>query len=303
MTDVTFTAVATSGSVTTDRYAITIGNTIYNVTPASGAANTANAIALAAAINAGTQAYATNPTTTTVKITLKDQSLGEKILVQYYNSSAWANVTLTVNSTTGGTVQRLFKATSTVSAGASFTMDRVAQFDGYYLGGTSATLNTGIVTGALTVGIKLVSYVLGGKNDVAVYGGLQGEDIIYTTNPSYGSGTSLELTDAEVKANTMSRMYTDLGYAFPDVPTTNVVTNERYDMVTITYRNVLEDLSAMRGTTSHEIHLQIALPNSDNAPLGNSNTDTPSYALFSSSGYLNLWANGSPKAFPKIATV
>lgn len=284
MTSVTFTAnILGTGA---GRHIVTIGNTIYNVADAGSAAQ--NATAIAAAINAGTQANAT-VSTADVTIVLKNSSTGEKILVVYSaDDSAWSVATLTVNATLGGTAMRQFKVDGTVAAAATFELDREAEFDGYFLGGSTATLHTGGVSSNTIAGIRLIHDVAGDVADIALDGGLSGLGRYKTTNPHKGSGTYAEVLDAEYDAQHRSVGYFHPGAPFVERPPVYSVSGEIYDILTLTFTNQREDNSAQHGVTNFLIHAQIAIPESE-AGMGNFLT------------YLNTWAASAPKAFPSVS--
>ena len=205
MTSVTFTANALGSTPDAGRHLITIGGTVYNV--ADAGSNTANATAIAAAINAGTQATAT-VATADVTIVIKNTTIvSSKVTVTYSaDDSTWAVPTLTVNSTAGSTIGTIYKVAATVTSAASFELDRA--FEGetmYAIGGTSLLLNTGVITlsGTPQYGLKITGYVAGhdiivSRSGILQYATLSTES---TTVPivkaSYGMGTYSQIVDME----------------------------------------------------------------------------------------------------------
>jgi len=194
MKSVTFTAdIAGTGA---GRHVITIGGTIYNVADAGSAAQ--NATAIAAAINAGTQATAT-VSTADVTIVLNSSTYGAKILVvQTDDDSSWVVPTLTVNTTTGETVATIYKASAAVSAAASFELDVAYVGEtGYYLGGTSKTLEAGIVTSITEYGLKMTADTAGASYDYAKQGVLENATVTSSVSSSKGLGSGVEMVKIE----------------------------------------------------------------------------------------------------------
>ena len=307
MTSATFTALILGSGA--GNHLISIGNTVYTVPDGGSAAQ--NAVAIAAVINAGTLATAT-VATAAVTITLKDKSVGAKILVRTFDgTSTYSTPALSAITTIGTTTsEKLFKVVTGTAISGNITIDRPAGFSGIFLMGTSVALNTGVVTGGFAgtspgtgvLGIKLTGNVSGQKTDINLYGNLAGCNIIYSQAPSLGSGTSAEVTDAEIKANTLSRSLYSPGAAFPEPIASNVVAGELYDIITITFNNKVQSGSAINETEIFPIHLQVALPHGDsyaNTTLGLLNG--PSDSLFGdSAGYLNLWATSCVGGFNYI---
>jgi hypothetical protein len=135
------------------RHVIYIGETTYNVADAGDAA--ANATAIAASINAGTQASA-SVDTATVTITYKPNFYALPPMVAYSaDDSSFSFATIAV--ATGNTAPTKYVAATAVTTGASFTLDIPWQGEtGYVVGGTGATVNTGVVTSITAWGIKIV---------------------------------------------------------------------------------------------------------------------------------------------------
>lgn len=194
MLSVTFTAsILGTGA---GRHIISIGNTVYNVADAGTAAQ--NATAIAAAINAGTQAIAT-ASTADVTIVLLDQTKGEKILVRLTSDdSTFTTPTLTVNATTGETVATTYQAAGTVSSAASFELDApYAGESGIYLGGTTLTLNAGIISSATQFGLKLTSLDTTVVYNYAKQGVLEFATLTSSVAPRKGLGVGSEVVKIE----------------------------------------------------------------------------------------------------------
>jgi len=192
---VTFTANALGSGA--GRHVITIAGTIYNVADAGTAAQ--NATAIAAAINAGTQATAVISGTSDVTITLVPSLYSAKMLVRYTaDDASWSTLTLTVTST-GETVGTIYKAAATASTAASFELDRAYVGEtGYWLGLTSTTLGTGIMTTQTEYGIKLRVDGLNGESySYAKQGVIQNATLTYTLNASKGFGTGTSVAAKE----------------------------------------------------------------------------------------------------------
>lgn len=181
------------------RHIISIGNTVYNVADAGTAAQ--NATAIAAAINAGSQAVATisGGGSDVVTITLLNQTKGEKILVvTTSDDSSFTAATLTVLTTTGETVATTYRAAGTVSSAASFELDApYAGENGIYFGGTSVTLNAGIMSSITEWGLKLTNLDYYLNYDYGKQGVLEFATLTYTVAPSKGLGTGPEVVKIE----------------------------------------------------------------------------------------------------------
>lgn len=266
------------------RHLIVIGGTTYNVADAGTAAQ--NATAIAAAINAGTQATAAVTSSTTVTITLKYNDKGQAITVtKTADDATFTQITTTVITTLGGTAMKLFNAVATVAAGASFTLDRPAQFSGTYYKGTSTLINAGEMSAINYYGLKLTDLIPGASFNVAVDLNLLGTPITYTTSPQPGSGTSAEILTLEQKAQGYTGYINRIWFPFP-FPT-YTVTNEKYDVITIKHNRVQDSMTMMDASFGQAIDTMLALP--DGAL-----QETKLLAL------LNSWANSSPRAFPTI---
>jgi hypothetical protein len=229
MKSVTFTCTANATKVS-------IGGTIYVV--ADAGTNAQNAAAVAAAINAGTLATATVSGTADVTVVLKPEVYGAKILAFDDNGAgSYTTLTLTVNATTGETVGTIHKAAATVSAAASFELDRPYRGEtGYYLGGTSMTLNAGIVTSITEQGIKLVVDRAGIVYYHSRQGVLENATITQTVGSSLGFGTGADVVKIEEGLIAYRGQFDTVDRRMKQLPRfANAATN--YDAYTIQFTN------------------------------------------------------------------
>jgi hypothetical protein len=279
MKSVTFTATLLGTGA--GRTIVTIGSTIYNIADAGTAAQ--NATAIAAAINAGSQATAT-VSTADVTIVLNPSSLGAKILVQLTaDDAAWTTPTLTVNSTTGDTTNVLHRALATVSAAATFELDRPYRGEtGYFLGLTSTSLGTGIVTGTTEWGVKMLILTAGDKYEYAKQGVLQyatltQREITGAVNPSYGFGTGQSVADMEKLTVVYRGQIDTIDLRMKQLPRyANLATN--YDFYTIQY-STLNDRDALEQSVVNLVDVGLAVPVGH---AGQAVLETVMKALFSS---------------------
>jgi hypothetical protein len=148
----TFTFTANILGTGAGRHIIYIGATSYDVADAGSADQ--NATAIAAAINAGTQASAT-AATSTVTIAYKPNFYALPPVVWYTaDDSSFTNVTVTIAS--GNTAPVRYVAATAASSAASFTLDIPWQGEtGYVIGGTTAATHTGVVSSVTAWGIKI----------------------------------------------------------------------------------------------------------------------------------------------------
>ena len=133
-------------------HVIWIGETMYAVPDAGD--DSANATAIAAAINAGTQAQA-SASTTTVTITYKDYAMYGTPMVMSTatdTSCTWANIAVTT--TVGDAIPVKYLITNTTSSTATFLLDIPWQGETqYFMDGTTDTSNSGIATLASSAGV------------------------------------------------------------------------------------------------------------------------------------------------------
>lgn len=146
-----FTFTANILGTAAGRHVITIGETSYNVADAGTAAQ--NATAIAAAINAGSQATAT---VSTADVTIVYKTAVKNTLPPIVNitadDSTWTFGAVTVNTTN---VPVKYVASSATSA-ASFNLDVAWQGEtGYVVGGNTASRNAGTMASITSWGIKL----------------------------------------------------------------------------------------------------------------------------------------------------
>jgi hypothetical protein len=144
----TFTAVALGAGA--GRHLVMIGDTAYNVADAGTAAQ--NATAIAAAINAGTDASA-SVATADVTITFKPCVKGPITVLSTNDDSTWAEVAYTIDS--GDANETKYRVDGTTSGAATFELDAEFQGEtGYHFGGTTVATNTGIAT-VTNYGVKI----------------------------------------------------------------------------------------------------------------------------------------------------
>ncbi len=154
----TFTFTASALGTGAGNHVITIGETSYTVADAGTADQ--NATAIAAAINAGTQARA-SASTSTVTIEYNPCTIALPPTVFDSNGSSFIAVTIV----SGNAVANKYKVKASVSAGASFLLTQAYQGEtGYIVGGTTAATMAGIAT-VTNYGIR----ISGVRNDYDVY--------------------------------------------------------------------------------------------------------------------------------------
>lgn len=147
-----FTAVALGSGA--GRHVVYIGTTAYDV--ADGGTNAQNATAIAAAINAGTQATAAVTSSTTVTITYLPSIYGTlpPLVISSDDDSTFTQVTVTVAS--GDSVPVYYTVPAATSSAATFDLDyEWAGETGYVYSGTSAAINIGTITATAYYGIKI----------------------------------------------------------------------------------------------------------------------------------------------------
>lgn len=137
-----FTAVALGAGA--GRHVIYIGGTSYDVADAGDAA--ANSTAIAAAINAGTQASAVAVGAGVTTITYYENTVALPPMVLSSDDDAtFANVAVTIAS--GDAVPVMYKIGATATNSATFELDEPWQGEtGYVYEGTTAATNIGIAT-------------------------------------------------------------------------------------------------------------------------------------------------------------
>jgi hypothetical protein len=197
-------ALGTAGS-----FAVYIGTTLYFITDQG--ADTANATAIAAAINAGTQAQA-SVSTATVTVTYKDNAQYGTPMVMTDATGSTALTTVAVTTLVGDAIPVIYLAAATTSAAATFLLDIPWQGETqYFMDGTVATSNSGKATLNATQlwGIKLtgkpkqyIPQVMRGFEKVRFTVGL-GDAFLTTCPVTYsiaaaeGTGTSYQIQELE----------------------------------------------------------------------------------------------------------
>lgn len=141
----TFTFPVTLLGTGAGHIAIYIGTTLYLIADAGSA--DVNGAAVAASLNAGTQAVASYDTgTDTITLTYRDYAMyGMPLVLTTDDDSAWTQVTVTT--TVGDAVPVKYVVAATTSAAATFLLDIAWQGETqYFFDGTTAALNSGIAT-------------------------------------------------------------------------------------------------------------------------------------------------------------
>lgn len=141
----TFTFTADILGTSLGSHTVVIGTTVYTI-PDAGTAQQ-NADAIVAAINAGTQATATDSSSTTVTITYNDSTIElPPFVIKSVDDSTFTSVAVTISS--GDSIPVKYKVAATTSTVANFELDVPWQGStGYLYEGTSATTsNIGIAT-------------------------------------------------------------------------------------------------------------------------------------------------------------
>jgi len=148
----TFTFTASALGSDAGRHVIYIGETAYNV--ADAGTDEQNAIAIATAINAGTQATA-SASATTVTITYNPGFYSlPPLVLSSADDSTFATIAVTI--TSGEAVPVKYKASATTSAASTFTLDVPWQGEtGYVYEGSTAATQSGITTATGYWGLKL----------------------------------------------------------------------------------------------------------------------------------------------------
>jgi hypothetical protein len=281
----TFTADIAGSSA--GRHVVTINDQIYNVADAGSAAQ--NAVAIAAAINAGNLGVAT-VSTAAVTIVPKTSTPISVFVTQTDDDSSWAALAVTLN--TGNTMPVKYGIVGAVSGGATFQLDEPFQGETMYcVEGTSLTLTCGKYTIGTTPlwGLKLVGLVqpfnpITGKyqkvrfealpisntnTPINLYTGtaysvMQGFDstVYYGTaqGASEGSGTYEQIAEQESLVKWATAGNTQLqGYPNNPIQTAfDSVANTRYGILSFTVKNALEGTPGQQPTTytSYQIAIQ-----------------------------------------------
>lgn len=193
-----------------DKLVITVNGTIYNITLAAAANATANAIVVAAALNAGSQGFATVSTGTLTFTIIGNSVLSAFVNTQFYDSTNWATVPVSTQTvTTGDTLGTVYQvAAVTVSGDATFELDR--SFTGescYVLGGTTVTytttavMNTGVLTAGTQYGLQVISLYYYEQFRLALSADttdvLSDATVTTIVNTSLGNGTYRDVANQE----------------------------------------------------------------------------------------------------------
>ena len=223
-----------------DGHTITIGETTYNVPDAGNAG--ANATAIAAAINAGSQATA-SVNSSTVTITYNENVLLPAPLVYDVVGLAYIAVTIA----TGDDMPALIKAANTVSAAASFELEYAWVGETCYAkGGTTEATDCGIYTVSGEYGLKIIGETLGKNVQVSADGVLSNAQVTYGTSlagvftnvgASVGINTNALISDLE-SYGMYWRGAVDLSSVPNKSPKTKYVrSGKTYDAYTLQIRN------------------------------------------------------------------
>ena len=244
-----FTAVDLGSSGTKYHY-ITIGTTTYSVLDAGNAGQ--NATAIAAAINAGTQATA-SVNSSTVTITYNESTYTTAPLVYEDNSSAYIAVTVL----TGDDTPALFKAANSVTTAASFELDYAWVGETCYAkGGTTEATDCGIYTVSGNYGLKLIGESFGKLLKVSADGVLNKADVTYgtslagafsTVDATFGIGTNDELVNLEGSGLYWRGAMDTASLPNKSPKTKYVKTGKIYDMYTL---YIMTNYAAPFGTSS-----------------------------------------------------
>lgn len=240
-----------------------IGGTEYVVTDVTDDATTATAIA--AAINAGTQAYAT-VSSNTVTITLLPSVYSAKIIMwkgSGTTASGWATETINTGTTsstiitTGDTIPMYYKVASASATASSFDLDYV--FEGetcYVISGTDATLNVG-TTSPTEYGAKFIASNYFEEFTVQVNGVLANASLNYSIAPTSGSGEFSEERLLEMYGR-YYRGAVDTYSAVAKTPVTFYTKEGKgYDNYSIVIKPLRSDGSGLNATSSNEYNLDM----------------------------------------------
>lgn len=256
-----FTAVALGTGA--GRTLIALGDTIYNVIDGGSAQD--NSDDIVTAINAGTQAKATNVggTSTTVTITLLgDNYMARPLVLTSPDDAAWTQTALTIID--GETLPVTYKAAALVTGAPSFELDYEYEGEtGYFYIGTTAASNTGIVTSITEYGLKFVVDDSGKVYGYAVQGVLENATISVGVGSSVGYGTYEEVSAIE-KADLAFRGQFDTVDRRAKYIPTFATEGTLYDTYAITYTAPNETPTQVTNTNISNNNL-IAIPSGHSA--------------------------------------
>lgn len=242
-----FTFTASALGTSAGSHVIYIGGTTYTIADAGTDAQ--NATAIAAAINAGTQATS-SANSTTVTITYKENTVAlPPMVLSSADNSTFALVAVTIAS--GDAVPVMYKAAATTSAAATFELDEPWQGEtGYVYEGTTAATNIGVATltsdtwGLKFTGIKQPFNPQVDENVKVDFEVLTDSFGAYGTEykavkPTKGQGTYEEV--AQLEAYTQGN---ETWYRNSDYPATNYrregvagTGGVGYDVISVTFKN------------------------------------------------------------------
>jgi len=235
-------------------HVVYIGTTTYLVADAGTADQ--NATAIAAAINAGTQATAVAGTAL-VTITYNKETVGSlpPMVMLSADDSTWTNVAVTALS--GDLIPVKYSVDGTTSAAATFNLDTAWQGEtGYLYEGTGATTTSGIGVATLngdSYGLKMTGLAPSSFNPIVdTYQKVQfvvtSNDFVTmefttSTEPTKGTGTYEQVATQEIYC-AMNEGQSRFLSAYP--PTTyrqEAVAGTEYDMITFeAWDNAFSDI-------------------------------------------------------------
>jgi len=251
------------------RHVVYIGETAYVVADAGSAAQ--NADAIAAAINAGSQATAT-VSTATVTIVYNEciKALPPLVMSQTADGGAFSNVAVTV--TGGNAVPTKYLTGAAVTTAATFELDVPFQGEtGYAWIGTTVNTNTGIASASNTIwGLKFTGirnpfdtahnrdfYV----NNFSVKCMSEGEkaaEVTYHTKAYHGFGNFENVSWAEY----MSSGHTGTGRAIlgtpPGVRNSSVTSCSRYSLISFREKAPVEGLTNTQFNSTLDLYVKLS---------------------------------------------
>lgn len=228
------------------RHVIYIGTTTYSVADAGTDAQ--NATAIAAAINAGTQATAA-AADAVVTITYRENTVAlPPMVLSSADDSTFANVAITIAS--GNAVAVKYKIGATATNSATFELDEPWQGEtGYVYEGTTEATNIGIATltsdtwGLKFTGVKQPFNPQVDENVKIDFDVLTDSFGAYGTEykavkPTKGNGSYEEVAQLEAYAQGNETWYRNSDY--PSTPYRREATaGTAYDILTVSFRNAV----------------------------------------------------------------
>lgn len=234
-------------------HAIYIGETSYLVADAGSASQ--NGDAIVTAINAGTQAIASNSSGTVTISYRNDVYLAPPMVLYSADDSTWANLAVTM--TVGESKPVSYLAAATTSSAATFTLDKPWQGETCYLyegTGTTTTASIGVAT--LTTGywgmkfsakpqafdpindstlpVRFSVYVTTGTGFFATT-----VAPLYTQGDTPGSGTYKMIAAQEIQTQWQNKVSTNI-QAYPrTVYKTEAGVNYVYNLTTLVVKKAL----------------------------------------------------------------